>query len=514
MMKNRRRYCVQAVCAAVCAAALLLGGCQPGSGTEKEASEESSRPTVSLTEEPSREESPAGISEESPAESEQEAPESSEPLPEDGYPQEKVVYLTLSVGEKRDLREMLQEVGEAAASLLRKLEETKAAFASRQESVAVVDEKGTVIANGVGTATVVVQETPSGDLLGVLKVEVTKKELHNNLITPKLWEASDAKGNVIYLFGTIHAGDSDVMHMPDYFEEVFDSCEALAVECDVTSPEGIAAVTLGTQKLAYQDGTTIQQHVPEKDYEAARQILQEESTYVSLYDGYQPIMWVSLLENVSMKKAGLSSVYGVDTILLAKAKLQKKEVLELESVSFQMDMMAGFSEEVQQALLHSHVQEGAAEEMANALKDLYIGWKNGTLDEKTVGISDEENSSDDKKEEALLKEYNDIMITQRNKGMAEKGMEYLQSGKKVLLTAGSAHFYGEGGIIALLKQQGCTIREISEASPLSASSGGAAPRVWGSAPRPPFRGLQSTGTLKVLQTSVTLDPGLSAVFFC
>ena len=106
------------------------------------------------------------------------------------------------------------------------------------------------------------------------------------------------------------------------------------------------------------------------------------------------------------------------------------------------------------------------EKQAHQLKDLYEKWKSGTITEKDVNGEDFDKSQLTEEEKAAFEEYNNALLTDRNKGMTEKLTGYMKSGKTVMLVVGTAHFLGDDGIIQLLKNQGFTVTQITSADQL------------------------------------------------
>lgn len=277
-------------------------------------------------------------------------------------------------------------------------------------------------------------------------------------ISPAVWEVTDQNGNSIYMMGSIHLAKEEAVHLPGYFETAYADCTALAVECDV-SDISISQIS-ALNKILYSDGTKIYDHVPKEDYEKAKKNLQNENAYMSAYDYYKPIMWAQLAELSAASKAGLNANYGADTVMLKRAKDEGKEILELESVEFQYDVLAGISDEVQLMLFNEIADPNYMEKSSEQLEKLFDLWKTGKLDESILSPEEENLTPEQKK---LVDEYNKLLISDRNKGMANKIKGYIQSGKKVMVIAGSAHFYGDEGIVKLLENDGYTIRQLTSA---------------------------------------------------
>lgn len=301
---------------------------------------------------------------------------------------------------------------------------------------------------------------PSGDI-----PEESSETEPVSTITPAVWEVTDQYGNNIYMMGSIHMADKEAAVLPDYFESAYAKCDALAVECDITQPSNPLALM---NDFMYMDGSTIRNHVSAESYNKAVETLKKVGLYSVGYDSMKPILWVEAGELGAAAKSGLSADYGVDMNLIKRAKAEGKEILEVESMSFQNSLLTGLDEEIQLLLFESLTAENYVEESVNQLKTLYEHWKAGTIttEDTTDGDSDTELTPE---QEELLRQYNATLLDDRNVGMAEAAESYMKDGKKVMFVVGAAHFYGEKGILSLLEQDGCTIRQLThaDASPVS-----------------------------------------------
>jgi len=284
----------------------------------------------------------------------------------------------------------------------------------------------------------------------------------SNLITPLMWKAEDKDGNYAYLFGSIHAADDMVNHLPDYFEKAYSDSDMLAFEVDMS--DIFASISTDTKfltEIIYSDGTTIKDHISSDTYSGLVEILKENGMYNAMYDYYKPLMWESLLENIIISKAGLNSSNGVDITLTNRAKNDGKQIDEVESMEFQMSMFNNFSDELIELMLAQYAETNAIDEQTNEIKALYEKWKTGTMSAEDVSddtdLNMEELTEEQKK---LFEEYNKSMLIDRNEGMTEKLIEYMKGDKITMLVVGSAHFLGDDGIISLLQKQGITVTKI------------------------------------------------------
>jgi uncharacterized protein YbaP (TraB family) len=161
---------------------------------------------------------------------------------------------------------------------------------------------------------------------------------------------------------------------------------------------------------------------------------------------------------------------GVDMRFLLKAGIKGKTILELESIKFQVDMFASFSPELQESMLIGSLISGMQDETTSKeeqvaavqaqLLEMLKMWKDGSEVELTEYLGlDEDLQSDD----PLVQEYNNKMIVDRNKAMAENIIKYLtgpQDGGDYFVVVGAAHLLGEVGLVQLLTDAGYTVERI------------------------------------------------------
>ena len=275
-------------------------------------------------------------------------------------------------------------------------------------------------------------------------------------ISPKLWEVrgKDGKGK-IFLFGSIHLAEPDIYPLDDRIMSAYTESSALAVEADIVENDNDLSSQLNIVKIfQYSDGTTIKDHISEETYNKAVELLMEHNLYIQYYDYFKPIMWISLIENITYDKSGLDAEYGIDRYFLNKAKEEGKKIIEIESVDFQINMLANLSNRTQELMLESYFignQDPSSGDEAQ--KALYEKWKSGTMTSKyDFDYSIFEFLNDDMKN--ALTEYHNTILVERNNHMVQAAESYLSGNDTVFYVVGAAHMEGETGIVEQLKAKG------------------------------------------------------------
>ena len=280
--------------------------------------------------------------------------------------------------------------------------------------------------------------------------------------TPLMYRVTDQKGNVVWLFGSIHVGTKDYYPLPDYVMDAFEGADTLAVEVDILAFEkDLNQQIQALRPLVYADGTTIQNHIPKEIYDKAVEVLTEYKAYAAAMDMYCPAFWGSMIESAMTQEQGADSNLGIDRHLLDKAKKAGKEIAEIESAAFQYQMLAQFDDDVQLMILQSALASYEnKEDAAAALKTLMDLWAAGNENDLEAYLNATDSAMTDE-EKAIYAKYNQAMVTDRNLTMAQYAEAALASGKEVFICVGAAHVVGNGAMADLLAQRGYTVECIT-----------------------------------------------------
>ena len=281
--------------------------------------------------------------------------------------------------------------------------------------------------------------------------------------TPLLYKVTDKKGNVAWLFGSIHAGADYFYPLPDYVLNAFDNADSLAVEFDIVAFENdLTAAAKMLEKFVITDGRNIKDFLPSGVYEDAKQILTENGYYNIMFEYYMPVLWMSLIDEFLYEKIDVKIDLGIDKHLIDRAYEKNKEILDVESAELQYNMLSGFSDMLQAFLLEQTI-EGYKnlEESKKEFDEMLKIWSKG--DEKALAkILGEDVEFDTEDEKKLYNEYNNAMLVERNKNMTDWAENTLKSGKEVFICVGAAHIVGEGAMVETLRARGYTVELIGE----------------------------------------------------
>ena len=295
--------------------------------------------------------------------------------------------------------------------------------------------------------------------------------------TPLFYHVTGPDGQEMWLFGTIHIGDNRTAYLPQEIYDALASSDALAIECDTEGFDELYEEDEELQEAVsgayyYSDGTTIVDHIDPELYEVALKYMKATGSYNMNADYLKPSIWSNSIENFfAYQGFQLTSDQGVEERLTKFAEENGIELREVESSLFQIQMMTGYSEELQELLLEESITY-TGESYWGSTMELYELWCAGDEAALMERLSDEVDTSELTEEELaeyenyeeLLEEYNTAMSYDRNDGMLEVLKGYLESGDTVFVAVGLAHLLNDvNGLVFTLRDAGYTVELVEYA---------------------------------------------------
>lgn len=282
---------------------------------------------------------------------------------------------------------------------------------------------------------------PASDSSGKLKVG-----------TPEfLWKASSDSGATLYLVGTIHLVKPDFYPLPKEMDAALTKARALMVEIDTSKsdPTKIRALIGSKGILGQSDSLT--NHVSPETIKALQSSGVDPSMMQTFMQMKPWLVGITLVQT-EMQKLGYSPKQAIDAHFIESARVQAKKVFGLETEEFQVEVLAGFSEDLQDKLLLKTLLE--LKQIKTEAGDLMRAWKEGD----TAGM--EHLMTKDLKEHPEFNVFQDKLINDRNVTMTDKLEAYLKGADTYMVAVGSAHMIGEKGICELLRKKGYKVEQI------------------------------------------------------
>ena len=301
--------------------------------------------------------------------------------------------------------------------------------------------------------------------------EMLPEEEPENKATPLFYRVTGPKGQEMWLFGTIHVGDARTAYLPQEICDALLSSDALALEFyskafDEQCEEDEKLQDAISDAYYFNDGTTTADHVDEELYEDALRYLKAVGGYNMNAPYMKPYLWSQQIDNFYLRQGyQLTNDQGVESRLEKIAEDNGIEIRDVESGLFQIQMFTGWSDELQSLLLEDTLETDAMGSWESTM-ELYELWCAGDEEAMREMLSDEVDTSEFTEEEMAeyeaqkpyIDEYNKSMSYDRNDGMLEVAISYLESGETVFFAVGLAHLLNDyNGLVDALRAAGYTV---------------------------------------------------------
>ena len=168
------------------------------------------------------------------------------------------------------------------------------------------------------------------------------------------------------------------------------------------------------------------------------------------------------------EKSKLKADKGIDNYFLKEAKKDGKNILEVESSTFQTDLLTSFSDELFDLIIKCTIMEEQSQ--VDSLNALYEGWLVGDTnllaeDSDEIDFDSLDSVVDFYSEYPNLKEmlenYNKKLVYDRNESINQVVVNYLEEEKNVFVVVGAAHVVHQTGLAKTLHDLGYTVTKVA-----------------------------------------------------
>jgi len=261
-----------------------------------------------------------------------------------------------------------------------------------------------------------------------------------------LWEVS-SDTNTVYILGSVHVAKADLYPLTEAIENAYGLSEYLVVEFNTNAVSEAEMTTLLLEKGVYPPGDSLRENIAEDLYSRLSDRLRElDSSGLILLsmNSFKPWVLATIITDMDYMELGYESEYGIDTHFLEKAEADGRDILELESAEFQLDIFDSLSDELQIMLLEDAVDNPVT---GDDMEALFEAWSTGDVAKM------EQMVFEDIEEDENYRVFLTIIGDERNFQMTEMIEQYLQDDGIYFVVVGAAHLVGENGIINLLDSQ-------------------------------------------------------------
>ncbi len=263
-----------------------------------------------------------------------------------------------------------------------------------------------------------------------------------------LWRARSATAT-LYLLGSVHLMRPEAYPLAEEIETAFEVSSVAVFEVDLGA-EGTAAAAFGALAAGMlPEGTSLREVVSDETWKLAERRATESGLDFDGMQGMRPWMVATTLALTELQGAGYSPTDGVDRYLYRRARDGGKTVQGLETVEFQLSLLAGLSREQDEAFLLQTVRE--LDTVIPMVDELVDHWRNGRVEEAGALLV-----------EGFLQfpELFKTMVSDRNATWLPRLEELLAGAEPAFVVVGALHLVGDDGVIEMLRSKGYTVEQL------------------------------------------------------
>lgn len=279
-----------------------------------------------------------------------------------------------------------------------------------------------------------------------------------------LYRVSGGKNEMVIL-GSIHIGSPEMYPLGDKITLALSEADTVVYECDTESAEALRATL---RLMSYPEDDTLDKHISEETYGMLKATAEKTGYPLGMFLAYKPWAVVSLLSlETTAAEMGTEDIQqamelGVENQISLLS--EGKAVRYLETALEQLEMMDGFSPELQEYMLQASCSAILYPETiseADAALSLWPQWWTDGNAEAFARNYQEGFDSDPEPE--LMREYHEKLLVERNYRMAEGLREMLEADEahSYFVTVGLLHLVlPQESVLYELERMGYTVEKI------------------------------------------------------
>lgn len=259
-----------------------------------------------------------------------------------------------------------------------------------------------------------------------------------------LWKIDGKGAAASYLLGTVHSEDPQVLQVADTVKPQFDKAASFTAEIDLNLSDAFTAAL----NMMLPDGKDLTGMLGKTRYDKCVTLLADYGIPETMARQLKP--W-AVMAQLSMPKPKTGEF--LDRVLYDRAVQQEKVVYGLETTAEQVAVFETLSLQQQIALLDDALENYP--KLTGQLQKLI----NLYLQRDLPALQRFSESLNNTKQAALLDRFNQSLLIDRNKRMAERMQLRLQEGN-AFIAVGALHLPGDAGVLQELVKRGYRVTPV------------------------------------------------------
>ncbi len=263
--------------------------------------------------------------------------------------------------------------------------------------------------------------------------------------TTSLWRVSK-DGHELFLGGTVHVLSPKDYPLPAEFTVAYEQAQKLVFETDLNSMNDPKIQAQWLQKLVYNNGQGLKNHLKAETYKALTDYLTQANIPLETIAQFKPTLVMLTLMMAELQRLGMADS-GVDLFFNRKAIADKKNLGQLETVEKQLEVLENMAKGREDELILSTLSD--LKQLPTLMNDLKTAWRTGNINKlDEIGVI------------PMRKDFPalyQIVLVERNNSWLPQIEAFLTTPETELILVGSLHLAGQDGLLAQLQRLGYKI---------------------------------------------------------
>lgn len=249
-----------------------------------------------------------------------------------------------------------------------------------------------------------------------------------------------------YLAGTVHLLPDSEYPLPEPFIYAYQRADTLMFETDVPADDDMAAQRQMLAAMQYPAGETLSSKLSPAVKTQLDHALRRYDLQLAQFDQFRAGFVVTQLTLLETNRLGLKGV-GVDAYFESKAKHDGKTRLYLESLDFQLQLLATLADGREAELIDLTLAE--LPNTGKDLRTLIAAWRRGDVAqiERDVLLPTQQQDP---------RSYQRLFVA-RNQQWLPQLQRLFGNSQREMVLVGTGHLAGQHGLIQLLQAQGLRV---------------------------------------------------------
>ncbi len=269
-----------------------------------------------------------------------------------------------------------------------------------------------------------------------------------------IWKIS-SESTYVYLFGYVPVSSNTTYPLNNTIESAFTAADNFVLYTNFHNTDEKAVNQYVIDHGMYTGGDKLANHISQElqaKFIKFSQHLGIGDSLITVYDDYRPWVVYNIMSQLILNNLGYTSNLGMDNYFLNKAEKSVKNIVELETTIFQLDLLSTIPDETIIKMMEYDVDNT---ETGQDIEKIIAAWKDGDPVKMADTIFKVRNENPE------MEPYYAKTYDERNANIISKIEGFLVGDETYFIVIGAGLLVGENGLLNTLLAKGYTIEQLT-----------------------------------------------------